>query len=281
MEKKNKRISRALTFLVLFTMMFTLGVATVEAASPATVTVSIDGTGFRGGVRFKEETTMVAIRAFSEAMGECEIGWNDATKTATVTAKNLTVTATAGSHYIEANGRYLYSPTAIYIEDGTMYLPIRILAKAFDATVGWNGANYSVTVTRGSGAITPGSEFYASDEVYWLSRIISAESAGQPLEGQIAVGNVVLNRVAHPGYPNTIYGVIFDRKYGTQFQPVSNGTIYRQPKAESVIAAKICLEGYTVSDKILFFYNPRISTSNWIGRTREFFRVIGDHWFYY
>ena len=280
MEKKSIRISRLGLYLVMLAMLFSLGLVSVSAAT-AGVSVEVDGAPFEGGVLFRDETTFVAVRSFSEAMDDCVISWDEKTKTATVKTDALTLRATVGSYYIEANGRYLYTPIAIFIYEESMYLPIRLLAKAFDATVGWNGDTYSVSITRGSGAILSGDRFYASDEVYWLSRIISAESAGQPLKGKIAVGNVVLNRVAHHSYPNTIYGVIFDRKYGTQFEPVLNGTIYRTPNAESVIAAKICLEGYTISDEILFFYNPRIAESNWIARNREFFAVIGDHWFYY
>jgi N-acetylmuramoyl-L-alanine amidase len=91
---------------------------------------------------------------------------------------------------------------------------------------------------------------------------------------------VVLNRVRSTSYPNTVYGVIFDRKYGTQFSPVSFGTIYQKPTESAVLAAKICLEGYSVTDTALFFVNPRIATNNWIQRTRQFERRIGNHDFY-
>ena len=72
------------------------------------------------------------------------------------------------------------------------------------------------------------------------------------MEGQIAVGNVVLNRMRHKSYPNTIYGVIFDRKHGTQFSPVSYGTIYNPPASSSVIAAKMCLEGFYAQQGLSF-----------------------------
>ena len=125
-----------------------------------------------------------------------------------------------------------------------------------------------------------GSRFYDQTDLYWLSRIISAEAKGEPFAGKIAVGNVVINRMRSKSYPDSIYGVIFDRKHGTQFSPVSYGTIYNTPTAESVLAAKICLEGYTLSDEILFFVNPRYATSSWISKSRPFVFRIGGHWFY-
>jgi N-acetylmuramoyl-L-alanine amidase len=114
--------------------------------------------------------------------------------------------------------------------------------------------------------------------VYWLSRIISAESKGEPLRGQLAVGNVVLNRVRHRSYPNTIYGVIFER---WQFTPAMNGTIYESPSWLSTIAAKMCLEGYSISNEILFFCNPRTSESSWVVNNRPYAFTLGRHAFYF
>ena len=100
------------------------------------------------------------------------------------------------------------------------------------------------------------------------------------MKGKIAVGNVILNRVRSKDYPNTIYGVIFDRRYGVQFSPVSNGTIYNTPSNESIIAAKICLEGYSVSTEILYFVNPKVAPNSWASKNRPYFDTIGNHAFY-
>ena len=99
--------------------------------------------------------------------------------------------------------------------------------------------------------------------------------------GQIVVGNVVLTRVRSREFPNTIYGVIFDRKHGTQFSPVAFGTIYETPEPSCVIAAKICLEGYSVTDTALYFFDPDLSTSDWISRNCIFEFRIGSHEFYH
>ena len=74
--------------------------------------------------------------------------------------------------------------------------------------------------------------------------------------------------------------MIFDRKHGTQFSPVAFGTIYQTPTASSIIAAKICLEGYSLSNDILFFVNPKLATSTWIERNRIYEFTIGNHHFY-
>ena len=107
-------------------------------------------------------------------------------------------------------------------------------------------------------------DYNREDKLYWLSRIISAESRGEPLEGQIAVGNVVLNRVDSPDFPDTIYGVIFDDRWGGQFTPVRNGTIYQEPTEQSIQAAKLCLEGVNVAKDSLYFLAPALTNNHWI-----------------
>jgi N-acetylmuramoyl-L-alanine amidase len=154
------------------------------------------------------------------------------------------------------------------------------LAKCFGLTVGWNAATRGVTLSGLGNAPRADVGVYVGDDLYWLARIIQAEAGGEPFEGKIAVGNVVLNRVRSAEFPSTVYGVIFDRKFGVQFTPTANGSIYCEPSLESVIAARICLEGYTLSDQALYFFNPRTAGSSWIAKHRPYAFRIGNHAFY-
>lgn len=225
--------------------------------------------------------TYVPLRKFCNLFDDCTFSWNGASSTATVkTAHGMTLIVQSGSLYIYANGHYFYTVGKIQNWSGSLYVPIRPLARAFDSELTWNASRRAVELEAPEGAPAVAWANYDEDDLYWLSRIISAESRGEPFEGQIAVGNVVLNRVRSKSYPNTIYGVIFDRKHGTQFSPVSFGTIYNKPSASSVIAAKICLEGYSLSERALFFMNPRAATNNWISKNRPYAFTIGNHDFY-
>lgn len=125
----------------------------------------------------------------------------------------------------------------------------------------------------------PASASYPAEDLYWLSRIISAESRGEPLLGQIAVGNVILNRVESSQYPDTVEGVVFDTKYGVQFQPVSNGTIYDALASSSLVAAKLCLEGTDVVGESLYFFSPALSAGRWIVSNATYYTTIGGHSF--
>lgn len=223
--------------------------------------------------------TYVPFRAFCALFGEHDISWNRWTKTAAISSKNLSLTAQVGAVYIQANGHYYYTAGKIRNLAGSLYLPIRPLCRAFAVDLQWDSSVMAVRLTRAGNAPVARAN-YDADTLYWLSRIISAEARGECLEGQIAVGNVVFNRVASPEFPNTVWGVIFDRKYGTQFSPVAFGTIYDSPSADSVIAAKICMEGYSISDRALYFVNPRLATTSWIQNTRPYLFTIGNHQFH-
>lgn len=199
---------------------------------------------------------------------------------AEVTASGLKLEMKPGAKYIVANGRCLYVPEGVKLEEGVVMVPVRVLCQALGAEVEWNGEEYLVSITSGATPIESGDSYYDQEDLYWLSRIIYCESGNQSLEGKIAVGNVVLNRVADKEFPNTVKEVIFDDKYAIQFEPVENGTVYQEPTASAVLAAKMSLEGADVIGPALYFYAPKLSPVNWINQNRPFHMTIGCHDFH-
>ena len=221
-----------------------------------------------------EGTTYVALRAVSQALRpDAVISWEGTH--ATVIAEGLSVTIYPNAKYIIANGRCLYLPHGVQLINGSTLVPIRALAAAFDAQVNWDPETGNVTLVPGAGAIVPGEQYYNADDLYWLSHIINAESGNQPLEGKIAVGNVVLNRVNSPIFPNTIHGVVFQKN---QFSPVRNGSINLEPNEESIVAAKLCLDGATILPDAYWFNG--VNSVCWASRHKECIAVIGNHAFY-
>lgn len=256
-------------------------VADREAANYAQVPVSANGKTLSMNARLVGGVTYVPLRSFFELLyPQAKVTYQSSSQTAKVSAKGLAVSASADSRVLYANGRCFYTDSPIVIlSDGKMYVPVRPLAKTLTLAVGWHHATRSVTL---SGTATPlqDSSVYDETALYWLSRIISAESRGEPLIGQIAVGNVVLNRMRSKEFPNTVKEVVFDRKYGVQFSPVADGSVYMTPTAQSVTAAKICLEGYTLSEEILYFYAPGMIPTCWAAQNRPYAFTIGGHKFY-
>ncbi len=108
-----------------------------------------------------------------------------------------------------------------------------------------------------------------------LARIISAEARGEPYSGQVAVGAVILNRVAHPSFPDTISGVIYQPG---AFSCVNDGQINEPVSDSAYNAARDALNGVDPSGGAIYYYNPAKTSNQWI-RSRPVITTIGDHVF--
>ncbi len=108
-----------------------------------------------------------------------------------------------------------------------------------------------------------------------LARVINGEARGEPYEGQVAVGAVVLNRVDHPSFPNSISGVVYQKG---AFTAVDDGQINAQMYESSHRAARDALNGWDPTGGAIYYYNPITATNKWI-RTREIICTIGKHVF--
>lgn len=120
-----------------------------------------------------------------------------------------------------------------------------------------------------------GGEGEQSGDLYLLARLISAEARGEPYEGQVAVGAVVLNRVEHPSFPNTIADVIYQTD---AFTCIVDGQ-FDEPIADSAYrAAQDAFNGVDPSYGALYYFNPVTATSKWIW-SRPLIVEIGKHRF--
>lgn len=114
-----------------------------------------------------------------------------------------------------------------------------------------------------------------SSDYYLLARIISAEARGEPYIGQVAVGAVVLNRVEHPSFPDTVSGVVYQPG---AFTAITDGQINEAITESAYRAAKEALNGSDPTGGAIYYYNPSKTSNKWI-RTRPVITKIGDHLF--
>lgn len=141
----------------------------------------------------------------------------------------------------------------------------------------------SAPTTGGNQATTPAGEVnqernaHQPDEgqVYLLARVINAEARGEPFEGQVAVGAVLVNRLRDPKFPSNLWGIIFDKG---EFCTVRDGQVWLAPNNEAYRAARLALSGWDPSYGARFFYNPAKTTSKWIW-SRPITTKIGNHVF--
>lgn len=119
--------------------------------------------------------------------------------------------------------------------------------------------------------------FSNSSDNQLLARAVNGEARGEPYEGQVAVAAVILNRVKHSSFPNTIAGVIYQPG---AFTAVSDGQINVPIDQNSTVykACKDALNGWDPSGGAIYYFNPDTATSSWIW-SRPLIKVIGKHRF--
>ncbi|MDD4698838.1 MAG: spore cortex-lytic enzyme [Oscillospiraceae bacterium] len=142
-----------------------------------------------------------------------------------------------------------------------------------------DGIAGSATLTKiglatGTAAST-GTNGYSSSDYNLLARLISAESRGEPYSGQVAVGAVVLNRIQHPSFPDTISGVIYQNG---AFTCVTDGQFSQAVSDSAYRAARDALNGLDPCGGAIYYFNPNTATSAWIW-SRPLIKVIGEHRF--
>ena len=130
-------------------------------------------------------------------------------------------------------------------------------------------------LTGGGGSGGGGCNGFSEGDVQLLASIISAEARGEPYQGQVAVGAVVMNRIAHPSFPNTLSGVIYQQG---AFSCLYDGGINAPVADSAYTAAREAINGSDPTGGAVYYYNPAKTTNKWIW-SRQVVAVIGAHRF--
>jgi N-acetylmuramoyl-L-alanine amidase len=280
------KLSKLAGYLLCMAVVFGLSAQSARAVADRDIPVDlvVNGEYIKTDARpfIDYDTTYVPIRFVSEALGADRVEWDPQRAKVSVQDEKK-IQLTIGSAYAMVDGKRVKMQGAARIVQDRCFVPVRFISETLGARVNWDGTYYEVKIEKSNQTVPQEmilKKEYDKEDTLWLGRIIHAESGGEPFAGKVAVGNVILNRVQSREYPNTIYDVIFDRKYGVQFEPTMNGAIYNTPSSHSMIAAKRALEGHSEAGRSLYFLNPRIATNFWIVNNRTFHRRIANHDFY-
>lgn len=115
----------------------------------------------------------------------------------------------------------------------------------------------------------------SNKDLMLLARCINGEARGEPYEGQVAVGAVIMNRTRDSRFPNTVAGVVYQPG---AFTAIVDGQIHAQMYPSSIRAARDALNGWDPSGGAIYYYNPAKTTNRWIW-SRPVIKVIGKHKF--
>lgn len=231
------------------------------------VPLYVDGEA-RGACAVIDGRLYMSPEAFCRAVGlDVASGGN------AVWGDGIRFTVEVGDIYFICNDRCLYVEGGVRESGGQAVLPVELLAKCLGVSAAWDQVAWTVAVNASSPApLESGETYYLDTDIYWLSHVIYAEAGNQSLLGQIAVGSVVMNRIADEAFvgQDSVYDVIFAKN---QFEVVINGMIYMEPDSTAVLAAKLALEGADVVEGATYF-----ATFDF-GEGYECVMWIGDHCF--
>lgn len=247
---------------------------------------------------------------FENCLASAKVYWanyGSNVKGTTASGESLVILAQPGAQYMQVNGQSVYVPNGIKILNGLTMVPIEQLAAVFQGSAcsyDW-GSNVYVVVTgaylAGSAvqpavsyqpdassssyyqpAATAASYSYYQPSGYYdpqaldlIARVINTEAGSMSLEGKVSVGNVIMNRVASPEFPNTVYGVIYQRN---QFTVINSARFQLAPSEASLTAAKMALDGVNYVPGAMFYNVSGMRT--WASRNRSYLMTFAGHDFY-
>lgn len=218
------------------------------------------------------------------AAARLSMSWSEDNGTLTLSVPGAVLTGHKGDGYFEADGRYIYAPDGWLVKGDVLYLPSDAVERLFGVKINVSEKRDRLELSTDKLTVMSGGASYYelnydAELLYWLPQIINAEAKFEPLAGQIGVGNVVMNRLSSPDFPDTIFEVIYDTEHTVQFEPISTGGIFQEPTEQATIAAYLCLEGYSTVGGSLYFVNPEFG-SGWFDSSLELVETVGHHNFY-
>lgn len=258
----------------ILSLVFAIVSAVYSTAYAQDISITVNGVPLGSPALVRDGMTYAPLSPLLRALGGWETVWDGTSRTAAAETDIFSLSVPVGRDYVTVDGFLFGLNGDCVIVDDRTYVPLRAVANLFGAGVTFTDWETPISVT------TSPSHACSDEDFYWLTRVISAESQGESLYGQIAVGNVVLNRVASAEFPNTIKSVVFDTKNAVQFEPTANGTIYNEPTAQSILAARLALLGTNAVGDCMYFFNPSLSQGAWIRENRTYLTTIGCHRFY-
>lgn len=172
----------------------------------------------------------------------------------------------------------------------TLYLIAKQYGISLNALLSANGMSSNTVLYPGqrlvipkstTGTVSSGGNFNLSQsDIDLLARLVSAESSGEPFNGQVAVAATILNRLRDPRYPKSIPGIVYQIDYGRyQYSPVLDGRINLPASASAYKAVQTALSGVDPSNGANGFYNPAKTVNQWV-RSNPVTAVIGNHVFF-
>lgn len=273
-----KKLCSLLISICIFVTVFNRPVMAIEKDPPISIRVNAQYIMMDTKPVMMDDTAYVPIRFVANALC-ADISWEEATRTITIIDGETTIVLNHDSNMATVNDEPHPLPTAPPVVDNRTLVPIRFIAEHMNCQVNWNANTYTVEITKEDlvvPAVSIINRGYTDDDLLLLARIVTVEAGNINFDAKIAVANVVINRKKSPEFPNTIKDVIYDKNYCIQFPPAHKTSFASKvPSKDSIIAAKMALEGTNNISACLFFNNRPFKS-----KAKDFYKKIDGEYFY-
>ncbi len=223
-------------------------------------------------------TPMVPLRAMTEIIG-AELTWEPVGQFITIELEGAILYMRVGAPAYMMYGSNYAMDVAPMIIEGRTLVPADVVANNFGFNVTWNEEEMILYIQSEDTQLPEdyrAGMAYTEEDLLWLARIVNVEGLDIGYEAKLAIANVVLNRVKADIYPNSVYDVIMDTAYATQFPPAHRASFLAlEPDEQSYEAARDALEGKNNIEDCLYFNNVPFQ---W--KADDFFAVIDGEYFY-
>lgn len=161
-------------------------------------------------------------------------------------------------------------PEVVEVSETTAEIPVIVIND--DITIEETTMPETITAPETTVEETTAAPTYSEEDLYYLTHVLTGECHTSPWEEQVAVGSVVLNRVADPEFPNTIKGVIEDRRHGIQYASFYDGNFKREATERNVAVAKYLLEnGSQLPATVVYQSQRRQGSGTYVKINKHYF----------
>jgi N-acetylmuramoyl-L-alanine amidase len=293
-KKMKKRIGKPIfiaiwALLLLATMPLTTIAAEEKSIAAENVTIKLDGKDVRltEAARVMDGRLYLPVAQLSKMFG-AQVDWDQNNEETTInTEYGDRIVLGNGVPVVYFNGKRYVMDVFPFLVEGRMYIPVRYAAELMHAKLSWNEEEQTAWLESVPLAVVTEqfvipsilsheAEPFAEADKLLLAKIMQVEVGDESYESQLAVANVILNRVKDSRFPKTIRDVIYS---GKQFPPAHNGLLDRSvPKANALRAAKDALNGRNNVEDAIYFYNPKVSKGKFWSSLKVI-DTVGSHRF--
>lgn len=273
-----KKLYRILICICISSILFGIQVFAIDKVPPISIKINDNYIFMDTKPVLMEDTVYVPLRFVANALN-AEVIWDGTVGKATINDNNRTLELIPNSNIVTVNGEKFELESNLPVINCRTMVPLRFVAENLECKVDWNQQTYTVEISR-EGVVVPTLSLYnrgyTDEDLHFLAKIVTVEANNIVFDAKIAVANVVLNRKNSPEFPNTVKGVIYDKKYGVQFPPAHKSSFKNKvPSTDSIIAAKMALEGVNNISTCLFFNHVPFKS-----KAKDFYKKIDGEYFY-